>query len=45
MAPLPEMPSPVKKPWSDYHIPKALRKGKTPGEIEELRKTLWERNM
>jgi hypothetical protein len=32
-----------KKPWRGYHIPKAIRKGKSPDEIETMRKELWEK--
>jgi hypothetical protein len=32
------------KPWHDCHVPKAARKGKTPEEIETLRRELWERD-
>jgi hypothetical protein len=39
----PQPPRSIQRPWHGYQVPKALRKGKTPGEIEELRKTLWER--
>jgi hypothetical protein len=33
---------PVERPWRDYHVPKAARKGKTPEEIDALRMKLWE---
>jgi hypothetical protein len=33
----------AKKPWHKRHLPKAARKGKTPEEIETLRKNLWEK--
>jgi hypothetical protein len=33
---------PGERPWDNYHVPKAARKGKTPEEINALRKELWE---
>jgi hypothetical protein len=33
-----------KNPWHDYDIPKSMRKGKTPDEINTLRKELWEKS-
>jgi hypothetical protein len=33
---------PGQKSWREYHIPKAMRKGKTPDELDALRKALWE---
>jgi hypothetical protein len=35
---------PTERPWHDYHVPKALRKGKRPEEIDALRKELWEQS-
>jgi hypothetical protein len=29
-------------PWHNYHVPKEMRKGKTPEEIDKLRKEMWE---
>jgi hypothetical protein len=34
----------VKKPWYGYQIPKTMRKGKAPEEIDALRKELWEQS-
>jgi hypothetical protein len=30
----------VERPWRKYHVSKAMRKGKTPEEIEALRREL-----
>jgi hypothetical protein len=35
---------PAERPWHNYHVPKALRKGKSPGEIDALRKELWKQS-
>jgi hypothetical protein len=32
------------KPWDNYHVPKAMRKGKRPEDIDVLRKELWKQN-
>jgi hypothetical protein len=32
----------VKNPWYNFHVSKAMRAGKTPKEIDALRKELWE---
>jgi hypothetical protein len=33
----------AKQPWHNYPVPKSMRKGKMPDEIQALRKELWEK--